>query len=802
MKIQCSCGAKYEFELTPAMSTRPVSFVCPVCGVDASDFVDSLVRRELGQSNSPSGPPVSITTETPGSATGSTGIPIEKHPPTALRITRAAPVATSQESEPDLTAQDYDAPVTCSRHPAEVAMEKCCICSKPICPRCMELFGYVCSPLCKAKADSRGIHLPVYQGKRVLVEARLWRKLVWTSSTVGGLLIALGAFWFWYNFFGSAPKVVFSVRFAEPAYSGQSVICGKDSDQIVFLHGNTLARHDIKAQKAIWSRQVLDHSQIEQEVERQLKAMQAIIDKANSENPEQVPKMPSREKLLKQGEREAEAALSLYVRGKNIWVASPGKLVRYDWDSGQPAKEMDVQPGASGLIARGDELVIVDSQSGKPMVTHIDLDSCQSRTEDLTLPEQKSESSLAPPGRLGSDKLPTAQAGAGLLGTPSRPLDPAKVAEQAQHMSLPSKIALPATLAGNINQERALNELNDDQGRLAADTTAQPQSSFSLIPTRDGFVALRTKVLEAQIVSRTAMRAGAAKSTLDGTLTAGNSMAAANDQLNELQRSRGGDVIQEDLSRYEVTVRRPGVGQAWVGEVIGPPRLYPLQTVDVLAANKLIIVLDKSNRKLWESSLAFNVVGDSTALDAASAPYGQGPCVERNGSLYVFDQGVLTAFDLANGNARWRLPSVGIAGLFFDDRNMMYVNATTASHDSLKYSRQIDLSQKVTSVVLKVDTRKGKILWSTQSSGMINYVSGKFIFAVQQYMPEEDDNPYKPETGFEAQPFLRIRRLNPANGHEMWQYFQQRAPLDIAFDKNTIRLVFKKEVQVLRMFSL
>jgi outer membrane protein assembly factor BamB len=191
-------------------------------------------------------------------------------------------------------------------------------------------------------------------------------------------------------------------------------------------------------------------------------------------------------------------------------------------------------------------------------------------------------------------------------------------------------------------------------------------------------------------------------------------------------------------------------------------------------------------------------------LDPASATYGQGPCVERKGSLYVFDQGVLTAFDLANGNARWRLPSVGIAGLFFDDRDMMYVNATTASHESLKYSRQIDLSQKVTSVVLKVDSRNGKILWSTQSSGMVNYVSGKFIFSVQEYMPQEEDedNPYKPETGFEAQPYLRIRRLNPANGHEMWQHFQQRAPLDVAFDKNTIRLVFKKEVQVLRFFSL
>jgi outer membrane protein assembly factor BamB len=224
--------------------------------------------------------------------------------------------------------------------------------------------------------------------------------------------------------------------------------------------------------------------------------------------------------------------------------------------------------------------------------------------------------------------------------------------------------------------------------------------------------------------------------------------------------------------------------------------------VDVVGGNKEIIVLDKSNRKLWQSSLAFNVVGDSSALEPSGAPYGQGPCVERKGSLYVFDQGVLSAFDLRNGNARWRLPSVGIAGLFFDERDMMYVNATTASHESLKYSRQIDLSQKVTSVVLKVDSRNGKILWSSQSSGLVNYVSGKFVFAVQQYMPEEeDDNPYKPETGFEARPYMRIRRLDPANGREMWQHFQQRAPLDVAFDKNTIRLVFKKEVQVLKCFS-
>jgi hypothetical protein len=40
--------------------------------------------------------------------------------------------------------------------------------------------------------------------------------------------------------------------------------------------------------------------------------------------------------------------------------------------------------------------------------------------------------------------------------------------------------------------------------------------------------------------------------------------------------------------------------------------------------------------------------------------------------------------------------------------------------------------------------------------------------------------------------------LNPANGREIWEHYEERVPLDIAFDPNTIRVVYKKEVQVLR----
>ena len=48
MKIQCSCGAKYAFDISPEMAQNPVRFVCAACGVDASDMVNSLIRQQLG----------------------------------------------------------------------------------------------------------------------------------------------------------------------------------------------------------------------------------------------------------------------------------------------------------------------------------------------------------------------------------------------------------------------------------------------------------------------------------------------------------------------------------------------------------------------------------------------------------------------------------------------------------------------------------------------------------------------------------------------------------------------------------
>src|ERR1019366_5577923 len=139
----------------------------------------------------------------------------------------------------------------------------------------------------------------------------------------------------------------------------------------------------------------------------------------------------------------------------------------------------------------------------------------------------------------------------------------------------------------------------------------------------------------------------------------------------------------------------------------------------------------------------------------------------------VFDQAVLSAFELNSGNARWRLPSVGVVGLFFDDQNNVYVNTTTGNPDDIKYSRQIDVTRKNEAVLFKVDPKTGKTLWTIKPGGYISYLSGKFIYAIQSYDPNPTDEDVINDMTAPLQQrpaYLRISRIDPHNGRIMWEY--------------------------------
>jgi hypothetical protein len=87
--------------------------------------------------------------------------------------------------------------------------------------------------------------------------------------------------------------------------------------------------------------------------------------------------------------------------------------------------------------------------------------------------------------------------------------------------------------------------------------------------------------------------------------------------------------------------------------------------------------------------------------------------------------------------------------------------------------------------------------------GLVNYVSGKFIYTMSSYQADDEgDSAFSTDAILGRESFLCLKRINPRNGHVMWEYPDKRVPLDVQFDQNTIRLVFKREVQVLRFLAL
>lgn len=847
MKVQCQCGAKYAFDVTPEMARDPVRFICPGCGVDLSGPINELIRQELKLAPAPApiptAAPVPMAIPVPSSrpapaptpaasapvaipASGHVSIPaIPSRPaptpavaapaaPARLSIARSASTAThgtAVESAPAQAAAT-DTEQQCQKHKGEFIVEHCFVCRKPLCPKCMELFGYVCSPLCKARADSHGLRVPIYAGQRSVAEAKQWRKFGLIGGGVGAVVVGLLGFWIWYAFIGSVPHSVFSVRFPELSYAGSSKISGKN--QLVFLHGGMLARYDLGSKKPVWTNELITKQQLDDEVNRREKELQDEVNKA-VRNGDRHPYVPLQTEIAKDAQIEMESSLSLYVQDQNIWVRKETNLTRYDWDTGKSGQVLTISNSYSRPTMEGGELLLTEQNPfGQHVITHISLASGEMHTEEIGEPVRSAV--LAAAARTSAVK---AKKGSGTAGLPikpdapdsDKPLDPKKVAQQAQKLPYAAKVALPATLSNARYNQEIQKELNSDdpdiRARALAALAGDEAFGRSFVESKYGYVEWSSKMLEHHEVSHTAMKAAPAKSALENNPSMANRNEVANEILNQMQRDRGGDTVTEDQSKYQVTVHRPEAKDVpdWVGEVIGEPGLVELKTVTVVTGGSMVVVLDKSNKKLWQADLS-QPFGESVRFhddsdDDSEISVGDGPCVEHGDTLYVADQATLTAFDLSNGTVRWRVPSIGIDGMFFDELGSMYVNSSTADLESIKYSRQIDISKKINPSVLKIDCKSGKVLWNVQPGGLISHVDGKYVvcYAAQQGADLDPDS-LTTLPGMNDS-VMDIRRLNPKNGHTDWDYVQQRAPLHIRFKGNTIELVFRKEVQVLKFLS-
>jgi outer membrane protein assembly factor BamB len=238
----------------------------------------------------------------------------------------------------------------------------------------------------------------------------------------------------------------------------------------------------------------------------------------------------------------------------------------------------------------------------------------------------------------------------------------------------------------------------------------------------------------------------------------------------------------------------------WKGDVTGLPAFFALQTVDLLAAGKSLTVFDKQNNQLFETPLSYPISARFASQNARHPV----PAAERAGVLYFFDQGVLTALSLPGGQVQWRLTSIGISRVQFDDDGLLYVDSTAASPEEIQYSEQIKF-EATPPVILKVDPRSGKILWQVKKLGQRCFLSGKYVYTVSAEQGgiamavglAEAVNAPRPE----APVYFHIYRLDPASGEVMWDFFRDEAPDEEVFQQNWFVLRFGNEVKAWKFLT-
>ncbi len=667
IKIQCHCGTKFAFDVEPVNGQMPWRVQCPACGMDGTDAANAVLRQIL-----------------------------------------APPAAAPRPAVPVPAAPAVAAPTYCRKHPDDLVVAECHVCGKPICGKCMELFGFVCSVYCRDQARARGLAVPVFEGQAEVIAAKTRAKIRRVAAVVGVLLAALVGGWIWYSFVGSRPKVVFSLQIPKGESDTFSQLV--PPDQLVVVSRQQVSLYSLQSGKPLWSTPLTGGA------------------------PQRVTRAVTRPSALDPFDTDFVSHFQVHVTADEIWVVLAERVARLDRQTGKRKEDVAYAGPLQYAAADDTSLVIVSGeQSGRTHLTRIPFAGGKAQSEEIV---------LAPPTR--------------------RPA------------------AARATAADAL-----------------ADFMAEPNSQFFAAGVN--VAQFKVRLLEKKTEFREAMRRQSGEKVFEtGRITGANAMKATTELLNDMQRDATGGVEEEDVSRYEITLRRwlPANAADWTGEAIGRPRCFPQKTVDVVTAGRSLHVFSKKNQKLWEAKLTYPI---SPRFDSGDA-HSPAPCLESGSTLYFFDQGMLSAFDLKSGQARWRLPSAWISSVRFDHEGKLIVTSTTASPDAVKFSQQINLAKKVDPLTLRIDPADGKVLWQVQGLGERCFVSGKFLYATRaQLWSAELIGAMGDESAMKIH--HRVRRLDPATGKEMWEHYRTKGPTKVDFQRNCFLLQYRDELQVLRFLS-
>jgi hypothetical protein len=439
---------------------------------------------------------------------------------------------------------------------------------------------------------------------------------------------------------------------------------------------------------------------------------------------------------------------SVFIDKENIWICLGTRVVRLERSSGKMGQTIPVAGQFLSFSPTGSNILVVSAKDETTrLAMQIDLGTGEPSTQEITVP-------------------------------------------RAQKHLMPNELPANVQPTASVLLSQAL-----DEKKFNKPLDAMSSEFFS---TGQNLVEMRVRLLEPKVTWLQAIKPRGA-SRLNGNTSTSTSVADVEEEVfNDIKRSQTGGVKGIDESRYEVQVRRwlGGAPAEWTGEVTGVPMFFSLPTVDLLVAGNQLAVFDKQNRKLFDAHLSYPV---SDRFQPDHWDHRSVPAIESGGSLYFFDKAVLTVFSLPAGEIRWRLTSVGINKILFDDQGALYVDSTTALPEDIQYSEQIS-AQGAAPVLLKVEPQSGKILWQAQRLGDDCYVSGRFLYtsgaqqggvALVNGLAEALNSPQQQGTVY-----FRVYRLDPATGKPLWEFYREAAPGALDFAQNRFLVRFGGEVEV------
>ncbi|MBM3845350.1 MAG: hypothetical protein FJ405_03565 [Verrucomicrobia bacterium] len=366
-------------------------------------------------------------------------------------------------------------------------------------------------------------------------------------------------------------------------------------------------------------------------------------------------------------------------------------------------------------------------------------------------------------------------------------------------MSGPEALITAIGIRANNRWNQAMED-DPEMGARKRHPQLTDQSGSRWAPSPEGALKFSRQLKEFKPVLRKTMEDAPTKSALEDPVGQAQTAKVANEVLNEMRRENTGGVEVDDKSIYlaKLELHKPtGAPVKWESDVTSPPEVTVLSSLILLMADTTIHVFDANLQKLWQTQLAY-------PMDRAASGWSLGgndegiaitePMIERGDTLYLIDPGSLGAYDKVTGAAKWRLPSVGISRLIFDEQGNIFIDTTTMGQQQLRLTDQIDIGRKDRRVVMKVVAASGKVLWRTENCGSIAALEGKYVYSSETVT--SGGGPLNPDAIPVTQ--LLICRLHHKSGKLLWEHASRGYPESVDFLNNQFLILRTNRLDVIR----